>query len=228
MPRGARRSEGGTCYHVLNRGNGRSGVFHGEGDYQDFILLMAQACERVEIRVLAFCLMPNHFHMVLWPHEDGDLGRWMHWLMTSQVRRHHGRYHSSGHIWQDRYKSFPVQNNQHLVTVLRYVERNPLRAGLVSEAADWPWSSHVWWQHGGGPRFLHPTPAVRNPDWPELVKQPQTKAELSALRNCIKRDRPYGGSRWVRDTAKRLALESSLRPSGRPRKRGKNRDSPGL
>ena len=222
MPRGARGTEGGTCYHVLNRGNSRATVFHNERDYNEFLKLMAEACERTEMRVLGFCLMPNHFHMALWPFEDHDLGCWMQWLMTSHVRRHHSRYDSSGHIWQDRYKDFPVQNDQHLVTVLRYIERNPLRAGLVTDPGEWSWSSHAWWRDGGGPRFLYPTPAVLNRDWPHVVRQPQTEAELAALRNCIVRGCPHGGRQWVRLAAKRLGLESSLRPRGRPRKRGQS------
>ncbi|HUW56022.1 MAG TPA: transposase [Planctomycetota bacterium] len=216
MPRGARGTEGGTCYHVLNRGNSRATVFHNERDYEEFLKLMAEACERLEMRVLGFCLMPNHFHMALWPQEDKDLGRWMHWLTTTHVRRHHRRYDSSGHVWQGPYKDFPVQNDRHLATVLRYIERNPLRAGLVTAPRNWPWSSHRWWSDGGGHRFLHPTPAVLNPGWPEVVRQPQTEAELAALRACIRRGRPYGGKQWVRLTAQRLGLESTLRPLGRP------------
>jgi len=203
------------CYHVLNRGNGRATVFHGDRDFQDFVMLMAGACMRVKTRVLGFCLMPNHFHMVLWPYEDDDLGRWMQWLMTSHVRRHHSRYDSSGHIWQGRYKDFPVQNDRHLVRVLRYIERNPLRAGLVSDAGDWAWSSHTWWRDSGGPRFLHPTPAVQNRDWPEVVREPQTAAELSAIRECLRRGRPYGEDRWIGSTAERLGLEFTLRRRGR-------------
>ena len=89
MPRTARASVGGICYHVLNRGNAREEVFHAPGDYHAFIDLLAPACRRVPMRVLAYCLMPNHFHLCLWPHQDGDVGRWMQWLMTSHVRRHH-------------------------------------------------------------------------------------------------------------------------------------------
>ena len=93
------------------------------------------------MRLLAWCLMPNHFHLVLWPHGDGDLSRWMQWLLTSHVRRYHRHYHGSGHVWQGRFKAFPIEEDEHLWTVLRYVERNALRANLVRRAEDWPWSS---------------------------------------------------------------------------------------
>jgi putative transposase len=88
--------------------------------------------------------MPNHFHLALWPREDGEVSRWTHWLMTKQVRCYLGRYRSSGHVWQGRFKAFPIQENEHLLSVLRYIERNPLRAGLVGRAEEWPWSSLRW------------------------------------------------------------------------------------
>jgi len=131
MPRTARASVGEICYHVINRGNARQEVFLKKGDYQAFIELIGQASERVGMRVLAYCVMPNHFHLALWPHSDGDLGRWMQWLLTAHVRRYHQHYKTSGHIWQGRFKAFPVEQDNHMLTVLRYIERNPLRARLV-------------------------------------------------------------------------------------------------
>jgi len=111
MPRTARASLGGWCYHVLNRGNARAEVFHKDADYAAFINLFEPACDRVPMRILGYCLMPNHFHLVLWPHKDGDLGRWMQWLMTSHVRRYHRHYGGSGHVWQGRFKAFPIQED---------------------------------------------------------------------------------------------------------------------
>ncbi len=138
MPRTIRASAGGYCYHVLNRGNGRAQVFHHEGDYAAFLGLLAKAGLRVPMRLIGYCLMPNHFHLIVWPRADGDLSRWMHWLMTAHVRRYLKCYRSSGHIWQGRFKAFPIQEDDHLRTVLRYVERNPLRAQLVKRAETWP------------------------------------------------------------------------------------------
>lgn len=127
MPRTARASLGGYCYHVINRGNARAQVFHKEGDYYAFLDMMAEAKVRLPIRLLSYCLMPNHFHFVLWPYADGDLGRWMHWLLTTHVRRYLRHYQHSGHVWQGRFRAFPIQDDDHLLTVMRYVERNPLR-----------------------------------------------------------------------------------------------------
>ena len=124
MPRAARASLGGTCYHVINRGNGRRQVFHKDADYQAFLKAVGHACIEVPMRVLAYCLMPNHFHLAVWPHGDGDLSRWMHWLQNTHVRRYHQHYGSSGHIWQGRFKAFPIQEDEHLLRVLRYIEEN--------------------------------------------------------------------------------------------------------
>ena len=99
--------------------------------------MMAEACVRAPMRILAYCLLPNHFHLALWPRDDGDLSRWMHWLMTTHVRRYLRHYRSSGHVWQGRFKGFPAEEDEHLLTMLRYIERNPLRAGLVERAEAW-------------------------------------------------------------------------------------------
>ena len=221
MPRTARASVGGVVYHVINRGNNRGTVFHKDGDYEAFEVLIGQACDRLPMRVLAYCLMPNHFHLVLWPREDGDLSRWMQWLMTSHVRRYHRHYRSSGHVWQGRFKAFPIAADEHLLTVLRYVERNPLRAGLVDHATRWPWSSRHRWPRSRRPVWLDDGPVPRPADWPSRVNRPQTDAELVALRRCVQRGAPFGNETWAQRTAHRLGLESTRRPRGRPRKHPK-------
>ncbi len=221
MARRARASIGGLCYHVLNRGNGRSEVFHKDGDYAAFLKLLGQANDRVPMRLLSYCLMPNHFHLVLWPHGDGDMSRWMQWLMTAHVRRYHRHYDSSGHVWQGRYKSFPIEEDDHLLTVMRYVERNPVRAKAIPirKAQRWPWSSIGQPPKGVDRPPLDPGPVARGGDWLRWVNSPQTEAELTALRQSISRGRPFGAQPWQADTAARLGLESTLRPRGRPWKK---------
>ena len=216
MPRTARASKGGICYHVINRGNARATVYHNRADYESFVSMMLKACERIPMRVLAFCLMPNHFHIVLWPFEDYDLSRWMHWLLTSHVRRHHRLRGSSGRIWQGRFKAFPIQQDRHLLTVLRYVERNPVRANLVASAKDWTWSSIAARCDRVTRQLLTPSPVEKPTDWLAVVDAPLSEDELKALRRCSGRSAPYGDSGWVTETASRLGLESSLRPVGRP------------
>ncbi len=218
MPRTARASVGGICYHVLNRGNGRATVFDKPADYAAFVELIDAACARDPMRVPAYCLMPNHFHLLLWPHADGDLSRWMQWLLTAHVRRYHSHHGTSGHVWQGRFKAFPIQQDEHLLTVLRYVERNPLRARLVRRAENWQWSSLRRRNSSGRPIWLSEVPVDLPRNWLARVNRTETDAELHALRRSIQRGAPFGGESWTRRIAARLGLESSLRPRGRPRK----------
>ena len=221
MPRTARASVGSVCYHVINRGNAQVEVFHKDADYQAFVDIIGASCERLPMRVLAYCLMPNHFHLALWPRGDGDLSRWMQWLMTAHVRRYHRHYHSSGHVWQGRFKAFPIQQDAHLLTVLRYIEQNPLRAELVERAEGWPWSSLWWWRRRGQPGFLHTGPVDRGRRWLAEVNRKFDESELQRLRRSVNRGAPVGSDLWTRRTAARLGLESSLRPRGRPPKKSK-------
>jgi len=136
MPRVARVAPGGYVFHVLNRGNERRTIFEADGDYLAFLRVMAETAERVPVRILAWCLMPNHWHLLLWPKQDGELGQFMQRLTTTHVRRWRLFRQSvgHGHLYQGTYKSFPVDEDDHFYTVCRYVERNPLRAKLVRRA----------------------------------------------------------------------------------------------
>jgi putative transposase len=164
-----------------------------------------------------YCLMPNHFHLALWPSGDGDLGRWMHWLLTAHVRRYRRHYGGTGHVWQGRFRAFPIQEDDHLLTVLRYIERNPLRAGLVERAEQWPWSSLAAGAAAvAGPR-LDPGPVPRGADWVAAVNAPMFAAEVEAVRRSVRRDAPFGSEPWVLRTAAALGLESSLNWRGNPR-----------
>lgn len=223
MPRTARVAPGGVIFHVLNRGNERRTIFESEGDYLAFLRVMCQTAEEVPLRILAWCLMPNHWHLLLWPKEDGELGRFMQRLTTTHVRRWRLHRHSvgHGHLYQGTYKSFPVQGDKHFYTVCRYVERNALRAKLVKRAEQWPWGSLGYSSHQAA-AGESPTPAKwpvpRSRLWIEHVNQPQTEAEVDAIRVSIQRGRPYGSPGWQKRAAKRLGLESTFRPRGRPRK----------
>jgi len=216
MPRTARASVGGVCYHVLNRGNSGKRVFRSQADYKNFVQLLRDAEQRVSLRILAYCLLPNHFHLVLWPYREGELSTWMQWLLTAHVRRHHQRYQSHGHIWQGRFKAFPIQQDEHLLTVFRYVEQNPLRKALVDKSENWLWSSLKG--RNGAPSFVRSGPVSVPKYWGRVVNRPISLGELDQLRQSVNRGTPFGSPAWVTRTVKRLGLESSLRPRGRPRK----------
>ena len=221
MPRRARTIMAGWCYHVVSRGNNRATVFHEHGDYQRFMRLMSEAQSMAQVNLLAACLMPNHFHLVMRPAAPQELGRWIHWLLTAHAGSHHRRNGTSGRIWQGRYKTFAVQGDHHLITVLRYVERNALRAGLVTKAEYWPWGSLAWREGRTVGPALTNAPVPLPERWTAYVNEPQTITELFELRACTSRQRPYGAPNWVAGAARELNLQSSLRPRGRPNKQSK-------
>ena len=130
MPRQARKALGGVVYHVLNRANGRLRLFKKEEDFLAFEHVLQLAHERVPIRILDWCLMSNHWHFVLYPKRDGELTAFMRWLTLTHAQRwkHAHAAVGHGHLYQGRFKSFPIEQDEHLLSVLRYVERNPLRA----------------------------------------------------------------------------------------------------
>jgi putative transposase len=225
MPRGPRHAPGGFVYHALNRAVARLPLFQKKADYDAFERVMALAMEKHPTRLLAYCLMPNHWHMVLWPRHDGELTAFLRWLTHTHTMRWHAHFHTSGtgHLYQGRFKSFPIEADEHLLTVLRYVERNAKRANLVRRAEQWHWSS-LWRRHGGDAaalKLLSPWPVREPDDWLTIVNQPQTEAELEALRQSVHRNQPFGSAHWTQRTAKRLGLEHTLRSRGRPRKEAK-------
>ena len=221
MPRRPRVSRGGIAYHVMNRGNGRREIFHKAADYEAFLGILADVRQaEAGVRVLGFCLMPNHWHLVLWPRADGQLSRFVQRLSTTHVRRHHAHYQTEagGHLYQGRFKAFPIQRDEHLLDVLRYVEANPLRARKVDRGRDWKWSS-LWARIAGDPeKLLDEWPVPRPGDWERRVDRPMPEVELEAVRASVKRGSPFGSPQWARRAAKEFGLEHTLRPRGRPRK----------
>jgi putative transposase len=220
MPRRLRHAAGGYVYHVLNRAVGRSTLFDKDGDYDAFVRVLIQAQDWIAVPILAYCVMPNHWHLVLGPKKDGDLSEFKRWLTVTHTQRWHAHHKTqgTGPLYQGRFKSFPIAEDDHLLTVMRYVERNPLRAGLVRSAAQWRWSSLGQTRLDGQGPPLADGPVARPENWLAWVDQPQTDAELTALRNCVVRGTPFGNERWQNRTAERLGLQSSSQPLGRPRR----------
>ena len=221
MPRRPRRATGGLAYHVLNRRVSRLPLFEQPADYAAFEKVLQEAVAQRGIRIAAYCLMPNHWHLLLWPREDGELSEVLRWITVTHTQRWHAHRKTAGTgpVYQGRFKSFPVQTDAHFLTVARYVERNAFRAKLVDRAEDWPWSS-LWRRVQGGsklPAWLSAWPVERPPNWLARVNQSETGAELEALRTSVQRGRPFGSEPWVWRMATRLGLEPTLRPRGRPK-----------
>ena len=222
MPRPPRVEEPGTIYHVTNRGNGRMRLFHKDADFAAFERVLAEGLARYPVDLLSYCLMGNHWHLVVTPRAAGALAGLMRWVGVTHVRRHHEHYRTrgGGHLYQGRYKSFPVQCDRHLLLVLRYVEANALRAGLVERAQDWPWGGLGARLGGGGKPFpLADWPVDRPADWTAVVNDAIEPDQLGRLRSDhVNRGRPLGTDVWVARAADRLGLRYTLRGVGRPRK----------
>lgn len=222
MPRSARALADNCCYHVINRGNGRQQIFHKDGDYSAFLDVLLGARQRYSVKVLAWCLMPNHFHLLVQPEEAAQLNKWMQWVMTTHVRRYHKHYGTSGHLWQGRYKSFIVQDNEHLLTVVRYIESNSVRAMLSPTAMQWQWSSHQGRNTDSEELQPDQLPFPLPENWSAFVDTPLTDIEIEKIRNSVNRQAPFGHENWINEISARMGLESTLRrrgwPKGRKRK----------
>jgi putative transposase len=228
MARPLRAADGGYVYHALNRSSGRVTLFDKDADFEAFERVLQQAVERTRMRLLAYCVMPNHWHLVVWPRKDGDLSRFVGWLSFTHTLRWHAHRHSAGtgHVYQGRFKSFPVQEDDHFLTLCRYVERNALRAGLVRRAELWRWCS-LWRRESGSAAeraILTAWPISRPRRWLEIVNKAQTSAEIEAVREAMQRGRPFGSEPWTKSAARRLNLESTMRPRGRPPKMPEERE----
>jgi putative transposase len=220
MPRKRRVSPDNSIHHVLNRGNRRQTIFHKAQDYAAFMNILGETLDQVPMRILAMGLMPNHFHLVLWTSKGSDLSAYMQCAMNVHVRRHHQHYGTTGHghLYQGRFKNFLIQSDVHLYNVLRYVEGNALRAGLVTDARLWRWSSLTQPFTPVGHAYLSPWPIPRPENWVELVNGGLSCEELRRVQCSVKKGAPYGDHEWVQRMVKCHGLESTLRIPGRERK----------
>ncbi len=225
MPRDARHCPGGLVYHVWNRAAGRLRLFKKPQDYLAFEKVMLEAHRRHPLPILDWCLMPNHWHFVVQPEEDGKVTAFFRWLTHTHAMRSitHRRVLGMGPLYQGRFKSLPVQEDNHLLTLLRYVQRNPLRAKLVKRCEDWRWSGEWIRRRGPAPmrQLLGDWPVDRPRDWLRHANEAPTDAEIAAIRESVRRSRPFGGTAWIQQTAERLQLEWTLRPRGRPPRKKK-------
>lgn len=200
MPRKPRVDVGGYVQHVINRSNERMKIFHTEADYREFEALLEEVCERYDMRLIAYALMPNHWHLVLFPKNDGDVGKMMHWLTTTHSARVRVRTKSigNGHVYQGRYKSFLVETDNYLLALVKYVERNPVRAKLVQHAEGWKWGSAHRRILGTlkTKALLSPSPTPLPHQYRRWVNAADSLAELEEIRMSLNRNIPYGSGDW--------------------------------
>ena len=222
MGRALHTDVGDHVYRVLNRANARATIFAKKTYYESFETTLEEAKERTGMRILSYCVMPNHWHLVVYPKKDGNLAKFVNWLTLTHTQRWHAAHNTigQGHLYQGRYKSFLCEEDAHFIQLARYVERNPLRAKLVGRAEDWQWGS-LW-------RRIHGTPAQKKllDEWPvpvpkgylRLVHEPQSSDEVEAMCIAINRGSPYGSEVWRNTAIKKFDLEATIRARGRPKK----------
>jgi putative transposase len=227
MGRLTRTIDDGLVYHALNRGNNRAEVFGDDADRLAFLDALAKARERYPFRLFGYCLLTNHFHLLLRPEPGQSISRILQSLTVAHTWRHHKRHRTSGHVWQGRFKSPVIEDDTHLLVVLRYIEANPVRAKIVEDAAEHRWSSYPCHGLGHDDALLSPFPeweelgrteAERRRRWRTKVHAPQGEAELTSVRGSLRSGRPLGTPEWTEKIAQRLNIDLLPRPRGRPRK----------
>lgn len=211
------RACGQVVFHVLNRAVQNNILFLEREDHFWFLRLLDEYTRACGVRILAYCLMPNHWHLVVWPMEDDALSDCMrlvtgnHAMLWREARGTQGR----GAVYQGRFKAIAVQSDAHLYRLCRYVERNPARARLVDRAETWEWSSAS--PAAGRPDRppLSPWPIEKPSNWLEYVNEPCYDGSLEEIREAIRHNRHYGDDAWRKTVCSQLGWRSG-KGSGRP------------
>jgi REP-associated tyrosine transposase len=219
MPRQRRVSPDGYVQHVINRGDHRETIFHKPADFRAFLAIIAEVAYKIPMRILAYCIMRNHFHLLLWPYKGSDLPDFMQVVMNTHIRRYilHYRPAAPGHIYQGRYHNPLVETSQSLTHVAKYIEANPKSAGLVRRVEHYRWSSASPHANDSGRPVLAEWPIERPANWLEYVNSPTPSDELTRIHRSIRRGSPYGSDEWIKAVAAAHRLERTLRDPGRPR-----------
>ncbi len=221
MPRPLRVNQGKEIYHCLNRVVGKQTIFHNDRDYRLFEKILQEVADVTDMRILAYSVMPNHFHLVLHPQNDGDLSEFMKRLTVTHTQRYRSATDTVGQgaVYQGRFKSFIIQDDHHLFTVLRYVERNPLTAKLVKHPLDWRYGSVFRRYMGTDKEKQLLSPWVNNEpsNYIEILTQALTPKEIERIEQSEKKGVPYGDEEFVLNTVEKYNLHSTLRGKGRPK-----------
>jgi putative transposase len=204
----------------MNRAAKRARLFECDGDYQAFERVLCEGIAHARVAIFSYCLMPNHWHLVVSPLAEGHLSRFMHWVSTTHARRWQVAHGLNGHgaVYQSRYKALPIQNNRHFLWVCRYVERNPRRAGLVGNAEQWRWSS-LGCSTALRDQLIAEWPVPVPHDWTAWVNTQHTYEEigLQKFRALVRTNEPFGDAAWQDAAKSRLGVGRSRR-RGRPRR----------
>lgn len=222
MPRSLRIDVGGEIYHCINRAVGRQTIFKEDKDYKRFESILQEVVDITDMHILAYSIMPTHFHLVLSPENDGELSNFMKRITVTHTQRYRAITQTVGYgpIYQGRYKSFIIQNNIHLLTVLRYVERNPLTARLVQDVLRWKYGS-VYRRYMGTDeekRLLSTWVCDEPKNYLQHLAQPFTTKEIRKITQSEVKGIPFGDDDYILKIVKKYGLISTLRKRGRPKK----------
>ena len=195
---------GQFVFHVFNRAIESTVLFREPADYDAFLGIVREAATRCPMRILAYAVMPNHWHMIVWPEADGELSAFMKWMTETHARRWRDWRASTGRgaVYQGRFKAVPIQCDSHLLRACHYVERNPLRGRLVAAAEDWPWTSAYLLGTSGARPVLAPWPVAKPADWAEMLNVPEPR--LDEIRRSFRKGIPFGNITWREGAMNRL------------------------
>lgn len=188
MPASSRNLPAGTVVHVVNRGNDKRLLFERARNFEEFLELVAWAKAICPVRIVAYCIMSNHWHFVFWVEVEWDVSAFLHRLTTTHAKRWRRQTRSVGfgHVYKDRFKSSTIYNERYYYNCLRYVEQNPWRANLVNAPKDWRWSS-LRERIGKGRGILDSDPLGTPLGWVELVDSPLPECDVTEIRRALKR-----------------------------------------
>ncbi len=215
----------GLIYHVIKRGNNREAVFLENEDYSHYLNCIQRYKKKYEFKLFAFCLMPNHVHMLIKVTDCGTISKIMQSLTVAHIRYYNEKYNRVGHVWQGRFKSPIVSDDKYFLKAMTYIEQNPLRANLVNQVRNYPWSSYklncsaerssfvdreeneIFLQLGANDRD-------RINQYKQILDDNLKDSDVEAIRKSTKYGTPYVSETFVNHIAKMLPLK---RKRGRPK-----------
>ena len=222
MPRQPRIDVAGEVYHVINRANARSFIFETDDDFKAVYEAIEETLVKIPLDIFSFCIMSNHWHFAVRPKQDGDMGRFFGKLTQTITQRWHAFHHTtgSGHLFQGRFKSFIVQTDSYFIQLMKYIEANPLRAGLVQKAEDWKWGSLYMRRINSceASKILSCWPVDMPSNYLDEVNQSISKIFIEQIRNSVARGRPLGDENWVNSMISKYGLEYTMRLRGGQKK----------
>ena len=221
MPRSARIVVPYIPHHITQRGNRREDIFLDDSDRETYLEIIRKVCVRQELRIHGWCLMSNHIHLVATPPREDSLARAVGHAHHLYSKAFNEKHNLIGHIWHSRYYSCPL-DEVHFINALVYVDRNPVRAGLVAKPWKWRWSSASAHVDGSDPMNMLDMEwwlwFSERTGWRERIAGEQRMDEIELLRRHTQSGRPLGSEKFVKGIERRLGYPVTLNPRGRPRK----------